>query len=135
MIKKNRLITTIIGLLLLSSNSLASTTAVKSNANKTNVSSSGTNDELQEIERDFKSYAAGVSAKLREEIQAYRIAVAKLNGQKRDLYNKISQEAQEYFRKEREYKKRILSLSKNSAKNQEDTSSIEKKSDKKDLPK
>ncbi|WP_341754012.1 hypothetical protein [Candidatus Tisiphia endosymbiont of Dioctria rufipes] len=135
MIKKKRLITTIIGLLLLSSNSLADTTAAKSNANKTNISSNGTNDELQKIESDFKSYAAGVSAELREEIIKYRIEVAKINGQKRELYNKISQEAQNYLARERDYKKRILSLSKNSAKNQEDTSSIEKKSDKKDLPK
>lgn len=135
MIKKNRLITTIIGLLLLSSNSLASTTAAKSNANKTNISSSGTNDELQKIESDFKSYAAGISAELREEITKYRIEVAKINGQKRELYQKISQEAQNYLAKERDYKKRILFLNKNLAKNQEDTSSIEKKSDKKDLPK
>ncbi|BFD45445.1 MAG: hypothetical protein DMENIID0002_00910 [Rickettsia endosymbiont of Sergentomyia squamirostris] len=135
MIKKNRLITTIIGLLLLSSNSLASTTAAKSNANKTNISSSGTNDELQKIESDFKSYAAGISAELREEITKYRIEVAKINGQKRKLYKEISQKAQDYLAKERDYKKRILSLNKNSAKNQEDTSSVEKKSDKKDLPK
>ncbi|WP_341757547.1 hypothetical protein [Candidatus Tisiphia endosymbiont of Ditula angustiorana] len=135
MMKKKRLITTIIGLLLLSSNSLADTTAAKSNANKTNISSNGSNDELQKIESDFKSYVAGVSAELREEIIKYRIEVAKINDQKRELYKKISQEAQNYLAKERDYKKRILSLRKNSAKNQEDTSSIEKKSDKKDLPK
>ncbi|WP_341756909.1 MULTISPECIES: hypothetical protein [unclassified Candidatus Tisiphia] len=134
MIKKKRLIITMLGLLLLSSNSIATTTPpTKSNANQTNINSATVNsdNELQKIIDEFISYAAGVSAKLREEIKEYRIAVAKLNGQKRDLYNKISQEAQEYFRKEREYKKRISSL----RKNQENPKSTENKSVKKDSAK
>ncbi|MCC8372178.1 MAG: hypothetical protein LN568_05565 [Rickettsia endosymbiont of Pseudomimeciton antennatum] len=113
MIKRKRLIITIVGLLLLSSNSIANATSpTTSNVNKTTVNN---DNELQKIIDEFSSYAAGISAELREEIKKYRIEVAKINNHKRELYKKISQEAQNYFAKEREYKKRISSLRKNSA--------------------
>ena len=131
MIKKNRLdllykTITIVRVLLLNSYSIANTTSpTMSNAKQTNINSTTVNNdnELQKIIDEFGSYAAGISAELREEIKQYRIEVAKINAHKRELYKKISQEAQKYLAKEREYKKRISDLKKD----QENPSSTEKK--------
>lgn len=132
MIKKKRLIITV-GLLLLSSNSIAETIPTTniantippttSNASKTTVNS---NNELQKVIDEFSSYIAGISVELTEEIRRYRIEVAKINSHKRKLYKKISQEAQNYLAKEREYKKRILSLKESSSENQENPKFTEK---------
>ena len=113
MIKKINLITPIMGLLLLSSaSSFASQPTL---TDKKNSVSQNSNDELQKIIDDFSSYAATIPPEIREEVKKYRIEIAKINNQKRELYKKISQEAQNYLAKEQEYKKRMSALRKKSA--------------------
>ncbi len=113
MIKKINLITPIMGLLLLSSaSSFASQPTI---TDKKNSVSQNSNDELQKIIDDFSSYAATIPPEIREEVKKYRIEIAKINNQKRELYKKISQEAQNYLAKEQEYKKRMSALRKKSA--------------------
>lgn len=117
MTKKIRLITTILGLLLFNSHSLAAqltATSAPKHLNKNN-----TNDELQKIINEFDSYVAGIPQKVREEIKEYRIKIVNVNKEKRELFKRISQEAQSYLAEEQKYKKRILALKKDQANSQE----------------
>lgn len=61
----------------------------------------------EKIIAEYKKFAAGVKKDVREEIVAFRKAVAALNKQKRDLYKKLSQEGQEYLTQEQSYKKKL----------------------------
>lgn len=102
---------------MLSSNSLAdhpATTSLSKHHNK-NV----TNDELQKIINDFDAYVAGIPANVREEIKEYRIKIAHINKEKRELYTRISQEGQNYLAEEQKYKKRMLALKKDAAHSQD----------------
>lgn len=63
--------------------------------------------EFQKIIDDYKIYVAKIPADIRQEIIAYRTEVAKLNKEKRALYNKLSQAGQEYLKKEQQYKKKL----------------------------
>lgn len=138
MTQNKQLIITIIGLLLTSSNSIAAPAVVPTTASAEKVtnSSNSNSGELQQIIDDFDKYVAAIPADIREEVRKYRTEVAKINNQKRDLYRRISQEAQRYLAKEQEYKKRIYDLKKNTANNVEDNKSDKDGSkSKSDLPK
>jgi hypothetical protein len=63
--------------------------------------------EFQKVIDDYKTYVAKIPAEIRQEIIAYRIEIAKLNKEKRALYNKLSQAGQEYLKKEQQYKKKL----------------------------
>jgi hypothetical protein len=118
MIIKRKLINTVIGILLLSSNSFASTESIENvkKVEQTSVSENN-NSELQKIIDDFSLYTAKIPAEVREEVQNYRKKIAEINQEKRNLYKKISQEAQNYLATEQEYKKKISSLKKRSVAN------------------
>jgi len=62
---------------------------------------------FQKVIDDYKAYVAKIPADIRQEIIAYRIEVARLNKEKRALYNKLSQAGQEYLKKEQQYKKKL----------------------------
>jgi hypothetical protein len=132
MAKKFQFITTIIAIILLSSTGLASQIVAMPDVKKTEKHSvkATSNDELQKIIDDFRVYASGISVEIREEVKKYRIEIAKINNQKRDLYKKISQEAQNYLAKEQEYKKRMSVLKKAPAEIQETPSETENKTNK-----
>ena len=125
MTQNKQLIITIIGLLLTSTNSIAAPPVAQTTASAEKVtnSSNSNSSELQQIIDDFDRYVAAIPADIREEVRKYRTEVAKINNQKRDLYRRISQEAQRYLAKEQEYKKRIYALKKNTANNVEDIKS------------
>lgn len=63
--------------------------------------------EFQRIIDEYKAYLAKIPVEIRDEIVKYRKAIAKLNMQKRNLYKKLSQESQNYLKKEQEYKQRL----------------------------
>lgn len=63
--------------------------------------------EFQKIIEEYKAYAATVPVEIRQEVIAYRKDVAKLNKQKKALYNKLSQAGQNYLKKEQQYKKKL----------------------------
>ncbi len=56
---------------------------------------------------EYKAYLATVSAEIRKEIESYRGQISDLNKKKKEVYTKLSQEAQKFLAKEREYKKKI----------------------------
>jgi len=63
--------------------------------------------EFQKVVEEYKSYVAKIPAEVREEIITYRKEIAKINKEKRLLYKKLSQEAQNYLKTEQDYKKRL----------------------------
>lgn len=63
--------------------------------------------EFQKIIDDYKAYVAKVPAEIRDEVIEYRKSIAKLNKQKSLLYKQLSQESQNYLKKEQQYKKQL----------------------------
>lgn len=63
--------------------------------------------QTEEVIADYKAYVAGVKPATRDEIIAYRKEIAKINKQKRELYQKLSEEGQKYLAKEQEYRKKL----------------------------
>ena len=63
--------------------------------------------EFQKVVDSYKAYLADVNIKIRDEIIAYRKEVAKLNRLKREEYQKLSQDAQNFLAKEQEFKKKL----------------------------
>lgn len=103
MTKKIRLITAMVGLLFLNSTSLADQQPPPSSPKHLNKNN--TTDELQKIINDFDSYVATIPANVRTEVKEYRIKIANINKEKRELYKRITQEAQHYLAEEQKYKK------------------------------
>ena len=64
-------------------------------------------EDFQKVVEEYKKYVSQVPAGIREEIIAYRKEIARINKEKRLLYKKLSQEAQDYLKTEQEYKKRL----------------------------
>lgn len=76
-----------------------------------------TNDvTTQKIINDFSAYAGTIKPEVREEIQKYRVAIVDINKRKRELYNSLSKEAQNFLAEQHKYKQK-LSLSKIPEKN------------------
>jgi hypothetical protein len=102
---KKHVATFLIGLILINSNVFASTP----DTTKVKVEKQGDSgsDSYQKIIDDYKEYIAGIGQEIRGEIVAYRKEIAKINKQKREIYRKLSQEAQGYLAKEQEYKKKL----------------------------
>lgn len=66
-----------------------------------------TSANFQKIIDEFKSYAKSVPKKVQDEIIEYRIKIANLNKQKRLLYKKLSQDAQDYLQQLQAYKTKL----------------------------
>lgn len=62
---------------------------------------------FQKVMDAYKAYLADVNEKTRDEIVAYRKEIAKLNRLKREQYQKLSQDAQNFLAKEQEFKKKL----------------------------
>ncbi|MFV9929461.1 MAG: hypothetical protein AB8U82_00565 [Rickettsia endosymbiont of Haemaphysalis japonica] len=76
-----------------------------------------TNDvTTQKIIDDFSADAGTIKPEVREEIQKYRVAIVKINKKKRELYNSLSKEAQNFLAEQQKYKQK-LSISKLPAEN------------------
>ncbi|MFA1688822.1 hypothetical protein ABVF33_05055 [Candidatus Rickettsia barbariae] len=76
-----------------------------------------TNDiTTQKIIDDFSAYAGTIKPEVRKEIQKYRVAIVKINKKKRELYNRLSKEAQNFLAEQQKYKQK-LSISKLSVEN------------------
>jgi hypothetical protein len=82
--------------------------------------------EFQKVIDDYKAYVAKIPPAIREEIIEYRKSVAKLNKQKRLIYRQLSQDSQNYLKKEQQYKKK-LPLQRKSLINIEDPGNTPKK--------
>lgn len=63
--------------------------------------------EYQQVVDDYKKYLSTVSKDVLHEIKDFRTEVEKLRQHKKDLYSKLSQEAQAHLAKEKEFKKKL----------------------------
>jgi DNA replication initiation complex subunit (GINS family) len=61
----------------------------------------------EEIISEYKNFVAKLPAKVRDEVIEFRKSIAAINKQKREMYKKLSQEAQNYLIKEQEYRKQL----------------------------
>lgn len=68
---------------------------------------------FQDIIDEYKVYLAKVPTVVKDEIVEYRKQIAELNKQKRLIFRKLSNEAQEYLKNEQNYKKRLPIKKKN----------------------
>ncbi|HJD67412.1 MAG TPA: hypothetical protein LFV66_02995 [Rickettsia endosymbiont of Bembidion lapponicum] len=100
------IIITISAILLLTSKGFADDTI--SNTSKKDTKTDIT---TQKILDEFYAYAGTIKPEIREEIQKYRIEIVNINKKKRELYDKLSKEAQNFLAKEQEYKQRLSSSS------------------------
>lgn len=90
---------TTIGLILFCSSAFAAEKAKQ--ADTSNVTQS------QKVVDEYKEYASKISKEIRDEVIAYRKEISKLNKQKRELYQKLTQGSQEYLAKEQEFRKKL----------------------------
>ncbi len=75
---------------------------------KTNNNDTKHNKEFYDkIINEYKNYLTEVPQEVKEEIIKYRTEISKLNKQKKLLYKKLSQEAQNHLKKEQKYKAQI----------------------------
>jgi hypothetical protein len=56
---------------------------------------------------EYKKYLLTLDQKTRDEIIRFRKTMIEINKKKKDLYKSLSQEAQLYLEKEKEYKKKL----------------------------
>ncbi|ABY72023.1 hypothetical protein BTU51_0101 [Rickettsia rickettsii] len=84
-----------------------------------------TNDvTTQKIIDDFSAYAGTIKPEVREEIQQYRVAIVKINKKKRELYNRLSKEAQNFLAEQQKYKQK-LSISKLPVENDQKNNTVD----------
>lgn len=63
--------------------------------------------EYEKIIQEYKDYLATIPVETRQEIVAYRREISRLNLEKINLFEKLSQKGQEYLKKERDFKQRL----------------------------
>ncbi len=96
----------ILALIITFTTSYSSADDSTSSALPKNVSTSK-EEEFQKVMNDYREYVAKIPASVRDEVVEYRKEVAKLNKEKRLLYRKLSQDAQDYLKQVQEYKKKL----------------------------
>ncbi len=66
-----------------------------------------TESEYQKLIDSYKQHLTMVPKHIREEIQVFRIEIAKIQKQKRALYKSLSIEAQEYLKLEEKFRQQL----------------------------
>jgi low affinity Fe/Cu permease len=101
MIKK-KIATLLFGAIFLNQNVYAA-----NDAKPADSSTQSDTTQIQKVVDEYKAYITNVKPEIRDEIIAFRKETAKFNRQKREAYQKLSQDAQNYLAKEQEYKKKL----------------------------
>ncbi|XVN41947.1 MAG: hypothetical protein RCO49_00210 [Rickettsia endosymbiont of Argas persicus] len=99
-----KIIITIFTILLFSTNSLADNANTNSAKKDTEKKDDST---AQKIIDEFYAYAGTIKPEIREEIQKYRVEIVNINKKKRELFNSLSKEAQNFLTQEQKYKQRL----------------------------
>lgn len=66
--------------------------------------------EYNKVIEKYKTELNKTPDKIREEIIAYRKEISRLNQQKAELFDKLSQDAQDYLKKEFHYRKKLQEI-------------------------
>jgi peptidoglycan hydrolase CwlO-like protein len=61
----------------------------------------------KQVVEEYKKFLGAVPPVTRDEVREYRKAVTKINKEKVTLYKKLSQEAQDFLSKERQFKMKL----------------------------
>ena len=77
------------------------------NDNDNNAKPEDTASSFQKVIEDYKQHLAKTSPEVREEIKKYRLAIARLQKQKKDLYVKLSVQSQNYLKQEENFRKML----------------------------
>ena len=64
-------------------------------------------EHYEQIVNDYKKYLASVDTKFRDEIIEYRKELREINTKKRELYKKLSQQAQAHLKKESVFRNKL----------------------------
>ncbi len=67
-------------------------------------------DETNNIVQEYKKYLSSVPPNIRKEVIEYRKNIVKINKQKIQCYEQLSQQAQECLKRQQMYKKQMLNL-------------------------
>lgn len=114
MMKNKAVNIAILTILLSNVNSFASAPSTTPQTDSTK-SSTNNADTSQKIIDDFQAYAGSIKPEIRTEIRKYREEIVAINKKKRDLYNSLSQEAQNFLIEQQKYKKKISIAEENQA--------------------
>ena len=93
--------------IILATDQVVAATKPDNNDDHTSTEPTKTAANFQKIIDEFKSYAKSVPQEVQDEIVEYRIKIANLNKQKRQLYKKLSQDAQDYLQQLQAYKTKL----------------------------
>lgn len=63
--------------------------------------------EFQQVIDEYRKYVATIPVDTRDEVIAYRKEMAKLNKEKRLLFQKLSDKAKDYLKEEQKFKKKL----------------------------
>jgi hypothetical protein len=61
----------------------------------------------QKVITEYREHLSKVPKEVREEIKNFRLEIAKLQAKKRDVYSKLSVQAQEYLKTEDQFRKKL----------------------------
>lgn len=111
---KNKIVT-IAGIFLLFNFSSSAATPVN-RADTETITNKNQDNNVTKVIEGFAKYTSQIPADVREEVKNYRIEIAKINQQKRELYKRLSQEAQKYLAEEQKYKKELGKFNKDNRK-------------------
>lgn len=64
-------------------------------------------EQHRQVIEDYKKFLNSVPPAVRDEVRDYRKSVTKINKEKATLYKKLSQEAQDFLSKERQFKMKL----------------------------
>jgi hypothetical protein len=64
-------------------------------------------DKHTQVVEDYKKFLSAVPPAIRDEVREYRKSVTKINKEKATLYKRLSQEAQDFLSKERQFKMKL----------------------------
>lgn len=78
-------------------------------------------EQVEKIIDEYKQYVGTVPEDVINEVKHYRIKVAEINQKKRELYNMLSQGAQNHLKQEQAYKKRLPMNARKLIQSSEDT--------------
>ena len=83
-------------------------------SSETSVSTENNDKTLKEAEiayqkviSEYRAHLAKVPKEIRNEIKNFRLEIAKLQAQKREIYSKLSVQAQEYLKTEDQFRKKL----------------------------
>jgi hypothetical protein len=78
-----------------------------SQASASSATEAAPSTEYQKVIEDFKNYARTIKPEIKKEITNYRDKMKELNSNRKKIYTELTQEAQSFLAKEKEFKHKL----------------------------